>query len=283
MILKEFSKYGLPLTATFTLSYLIYSTSRFSLKYLGEYSDIGVFSVTYDFAQQSLLLLMMIINLASYPIIIKLLEDKKDKLVYQKLEENATLLFVVSIPATIGLIILTPNITYVVFGENYRYLAQKILPWIAIAGFLQGLKMYYIDLSFQLGKRTSMQIIPVTIGVIINILANLILIPEYGVLGAAYASVFTYIMLVFVSYYLGRKIFIVPFPKIELMKILFSGLVMCISLYPLLAMRGVFVLIIQVVIGLISFMFSIFIFNVSGIRKHMKKLFFKSLKREIRK
>jgi len=277
-ILKELLIYGLPLTATFTLSYIIYSSSRFFLGYFGDARDVGIYSVTYDFAQQTLLLLMMIINLAAYPIIIRTLEKEGTEAAQKKIEENVVLLLFVSLPATVGLGVLSPNISNVLFGSEYRSIAQQILPWITLVGLMQGLKIYYIDLAFQLGKRTNLQIWPVLISAIINIMANWILIPIFGIFGAVYASLISYAISIIISFIMSKKIFLLPFPIKDFLKIIVSCIIMYLMIMPLSNYQGTKILIVQIIIGVSAYTIASVLLNIWNLR--VKLVTFSKSRRE---
>jgi O-antigen/teichoic acid export membrane protein len=271
-IFFELLRYGFPLAITFALSYLIYSSSRFLLNYFGETANTGIYSVTYDFTQQTLLLLMMIVNLASYPLIIRSLENEGIESAKKKIEENTVILFLVSLPAALGLIMLSSNICNIVFGIEYRQMASKILPIISVAGLIYGFKMYYIDLSFQLGKCTNLQIIPVIIAALANILASFILIPKYGIFGAAYSALVSYIFSIVSSMFIVKRVFPLPFPKYEVIKIIISAIFMCIAIYPIIHYKGLEALFMQILVGIIVYLLFLYILNVDDIRLKISKL-----------
>ncbi|MBO9130005.1 polysaccharide biosynthesis C-terminal domain-containing protein [Bacillus sp. 165] len=270
-ILLQSLRYGLPLTATFTLTFVMYSSSRFLLSYLGDHTHTatGIYSVTYDFAQNTLILLMMIINVAAYPIILRALENDGEEAAKEKIKESVVLLLLVAVPATVGLIALASNIVAVLFGSQYRTVARDILPWIAVVGFLQGFKVYYIDLAFQLGKCTKKQIWPVLISAGINIALNWLLIPKQGIMGAVYSSIIAYVISISISFIMSRKVFKLPFPFVDGMKIMLSAIFMYLVIIPFSNQSGIFMLLLQVSIGAVGYGIAIFFFNTGNSRSKL--------------
>ena len=63
--------YGLPLTASSALSFIMDSSDRYLVNYYLGNASTGAYSVGYDLAKQTLWVLMTSISLASYPLVIR--------------------------------------------------------------------------------------------------------------------------------------------------------------------------------------------------------------------
>src|SRR5690606_28651693 len=117
---KELVQYGLPLTGIAILSFLIASSDRFILNHLSGIESAGLYSASYDLANQTLGLLMMVVNLAAFPLAMRALEDRGVEAVHAQLRENIIMLLAIALPAATGFILCTPNIAEVVLGEHFR-------------------------------------------------------------------------------------------------------------------------------------------------------------------
>ncbi|WP_338752823.1 oligosaccharide flippase family protein [Bacillus sp. FJAT-52991] len=266
-ILKTLLAYGLPLTLTLTMGFLIDSSDRLLLGWLSGPSSTGLYAVTYDFAQQTIILIMTIVNLASYPIIIHTLENGDQVEVQKQLEKSFVLLFLLAFPTVCALIILSPNISFLFFGTDYQAAAIVVIPWIALVSLIQGIKAFYLDLAFQLSKQTIKQVFPVVIGAALNILLNLWWIPLYQIKGAIMATLIAYVVSSIMSWWLGRRYFVLPIPKREIWKIVIITVVMFCALYPIHHLKGFIALIVQIGVGIIVYGLGIWVFNVLNIRK----------------
>lgn len=132
-VMKRLFGYGLPFTATFALSFIVSSSDRFLIAwFLGE-GAAGVYSASYNLTQQSLTLLMMIVNTASYPLIVRALEIYGEEAARRQLLKNAELLFGVAFPSSVGLIVLAPNVAAVSLGSAFQEEASNLMPLIAVA------------------------------------------------------------------------------------------------------------------------------------------------------
>jgi O-antigen/teichoic acid export membrane protein len=265
-LMASLVKYGAPLTVSFTMSFIIFSAGRVMLGWMDSVAATGLYAVSYDFTQQSVLLLMTIVNLAAYPLVVKKLEKQGEEAARSQLKQNAVLLLLLSVPATAGLVVLTPNIAYVLLGEAYRDTAAVVFPIVALAAFIQGIKTFYFDLSFQMSRQTNKQMIPVLAAVAANILLNLWWIPSWGIMGAAYAALVSYAIGTAMSIGLGQKLFRLPFPMLDGVKIILAAIAMSLVLLPLRSYTGVPMLAVQVICGGIAFYISAWLLRVNGVK-----------------
>ena len=79
----------------------------------------GLYAVGYDLAQQSLVMLMMVVNLAAYPLAVWSLEEKGVQAAQTQLKQNCTLLLAIAMPAAAGLVILAQYCSRHI-GEAFR-------------------------------------------------------------------------------------------------------------------------------------------------------------------
>lgn len=265
-LMKQLWRYGLPLTVTFTMGYLIHGSGRLLLGWFGAIEEAGLYAVAYDITQQSIILLMTVINLAAFPIVLKKLEQQDEAAARAQLQRNATLLLLIAVPATAGMIVLGPAIADVFLGREFRSSAQAIFPIVAVAAFLQGIKLFYFDLSFQLARKTNAQMIPVVLSVIVNVALNVWWIPLWGIIGSAYAALAAYMVGLGSSCYIGNKVFRLPLPMKDLVKIAAATCVMALMLLPVRASSGFFILLLQIGYGALVYFAAVWVIGVGGVR-----------------
>lgn len=272
-IIKEIVNYSFPFIAMLSMEAVIFSTDRFLIGWMIGAKETGLYSVSYDLAKQILMMIMIIINLAAYPLVVKALEQSGVQACRKQLEKNTTYLLLFSVPAMVALVVLSNPITSIFLGEEFRNQAAPIFALVAIAIFLQGFKMFYFDLAFQLGKNTKLQIIPVVLAAVVNIFLNIILIPKYSINGAAYSTIISYILSIMVSAILGRKAFTLGFPIKQFIKIISATSVMGILLWwSLNYLHGFFGLTIQMLIGLITYIVMVLLLKVVNVQSLLKSV-----------
>jgi len=254
--------YGLPLTATFALGFLIKSSDRFLVGFFLGAEEVGLYAISANLANYTLTTLMMVVNLAAFPLAIDALEKNGRNAADQQLELNFIMLFAIALPSAVGICLLSPNIATVFLGKNFRAAAVAVIPVITFGALLAGIKGYYFDLSFQLGRRTIGQVW-VSLGTaLLNILFNLVFIPVFGLLGAAFANVLAYAAGLCFSIILGRRVFRLPIPVRSFLKIVLATGGMALALVPLRSYRGVSALAIQVITGGLVFSLLLWKFGI---------------------
>lgn len=272
VLLKKLLIYGLPLAAAALVEEVTKVTDRFMLAGIRGKSDAGLYAVGYDLSGNSILMIMAAINVAAYPVIIKLLDSEGTEAAIKYFRKYIVLLLAVSIPAVIGLNLVGPNLVHLLIDSEYQKSVIFLLPWITMAIFLMGLQVFYFDLAFQLGQKTIASVKIAVLIAIVNIVINYHLIPEMGIQGAAIATIASFAVGCILSAYFGRKYFSLPFPLKDILKIVTSTIVMFICLNYVTNYQGWGWLFIQLIIGLISYIFMMLFFNILNSREVMTKL-----------
>ena len=273
-LFKKLFTYGLPLASAALFEELARVSDRFMLAGLQNKTQAGLYAVGYDLSGNSILMIMSAINLAAYPVIIKLLENDGKKIAMEYFHHYSILLLGIAIPAVIGLNMVGPDLVYLLIDPEYHESVIYLLPWITMAVFLMGLQAFYFDLAFQLGHYV---IAIVKIGIVIsivNISLNYWLIPSMGIKGAAIATLSSFALGSFLSVIIGRKHFKLPFPIKEFTKILIAALVMGACLWLFRDLRGWGWLTLQLTVGIASYGIMIIAFNILDIRTQIKERLF---------
>lgn len=208
-VIQQLIRYGLPLTGTFALTFVISSSDRFLLAYYLNEQAAGLYAAAYDLTAQILLVVMMVVNLAAYPLAVSSLEQHGVQAAQVQLSRNIWLLLAVAVPLAMTLVFFAPQISLVLDSQFHRS-ASTVIPWIAIAVFLAGIRSYHFDLAFQLGRYTLGQLWVTGVGAATNIMLNVMWIPRWGIQGAAWATLAAYAIALVASTVLGRKVFPVP-------------------------------------------------------------------------
>jgi len=231
-ILGKLCRYGLPLSLTVALAVVISTSDRFLIAgFLGD-DAAGLYSAAFDFTCQTLTLLMMVINLAVFPMAVRAWESGGPEAAREQMRHNASLLVAIGLPCVVGLTVLAPGIAHNFFGESFRAAAIQIIPLIALGAFLEGLKAYHFDSAFQFVHQTIYQVWIVLVVAIVNIAVNLFAIPRWGIGGAAVVSAGAYVLSIGLTIAIGRRHFALPFPMASVLRAALACLAMAALLWP---------------------------------------------------
>ena len=209
---REIARYGLPLATTLLLGYVVSTSDRFLLAALVDTRTAGLYAAAFDLGTQGLTALMMVVNLAGNPLMVRALEFHGVEMARRQARHSASLLLAVAVPTAGAIALLAPDIAGVVIGAEFASAATSVLPIVSLAALLAGLRAYYFDLAFQLGRWTVGQAWIVGAAALLNIALNLWWIPLMGFTGAAWAAVAAYALALAFSILLGRRSFPLPFP-----------------------------------------------------------------------
>lgn len=263
---RQIFSYGLPLTPTFALNFVIHGSDRILLGMIIGAEAAGFYAVGYEFAQKSLGILMTVVNLAAFPLAVRSLEFKNREAANQQIAQNLTALLAIALPGAAILIILAPNLSDLFLGNAYRESASILIPWVTLGVLFSGIEANYCDLAFQLSRHTFGRVWVMLTASIVNVGLNIWLIPRIGFLGAAYSTAIAYGIAMLLSLWLGRKYFTLPFPMVETTKIFIAVTAMVVILLPLSSYQGKVALIIQLISGSLIYIIVFWILNILGLK-----------------
>lgn len=223
--LRAYLAYGLPLSATFLLVWVVSSSDRIIIAQLLNDSATGIYAAGYDLAQSSLILLLSIINTAATPLAINALEKQGMAAARNQMADNGELIFVFALAGAAGLIALTGPIMNLFVGDEFRAGAILIFPWIVVSAAITGIKSFYFDIAFHIAKNSKWLIVTSGVAAVVNVASNYLLIPRYGIVGAAWATVAAFAVAALCSYILGRRVFPMPPTLPMLIKSLVLGII----------------------------------------------------------
>lgn len=267
-LLKEMMAYGFPLTATLAVSFVVSSSDRFMLAWLAGAESAGSYAVGCDMVTRAVGLLLVMVNLASYPLTVQALENGGVDAAREAMRKNALLLLALGLPVAIGMLTMAGQITGVVLGPDYRLTAREIIPWIIPAALFANAKAFHADLGFQLGRSTGGQFKVMAVAALLNVVLNLVLIPLYGGIGAAMATCTAYAGAFFLSWNWGKKIFPLPGLPGEWRKVLGAACLMGVCLWLTREVDGTWLnLALQAAFGTIVYTLCLLMFDVGGGRR----------------
>jgi O-antigen/teichoic acid export membrane protein len=265
-LVKELLSYGVPITASLALTVVISSTDRFMLAGLIDETATGLYAASQGLAQQSVGVLMTMVNLAAYPLILRTFENDGADAARTQLHKNAILLLGIGLPTATGFILLAPEISKTFLGSAFQLTGSELMPWIAVATLMASVRAYYLDLAFYLGKRTRLHVVVMATAAVLNVVLNFWLIPIYGAVGAAYATVAAHGVAMVLSFVLGRSAFHLPALHDDVIRLAVSTILMAIILTLLPEREGIVMLLLSIAVGSVAYFVCVLVLNPAGIR-----------------
>ena len=223
---RTYYAYGLPIAAALSLDLLLSVADRFLISlFIGE-AAVGAYAAGYGVADKTILLLCAWAAMAGQPLVLAAFEERGKEAARHEARGLVSTMLLIGLPAAMGLALVAEPLSEALIGEDLREQAARIIPWIAFAGLMNGLLMHYYTDAFQLAQKTGEQALLMLIPAGVNIVANLVLIPQFGIIGAVAATIISYAIGILVIAGRGRRYVAFPFPFVPFLKILAASLAM---------------------------------------------------------
>jgi O-antigen/teichoic acid export membrane protein len=271
----EYLSYGLPLIVTFALVWVVSSSDRVMISWLLGASEVGVYAAGYDLAQYSLGLLLSIVQVAAYPLAVRALSHEGVAAAREQMRVNGELIVVLAWTSCAGLAALAPGIARFAVGAEFRAPVAELIPLIAVGAAIAGVKAYYLDMAFHLGRDSRPLVYIGCATALLNVLANAVFLPRFGVVGAAYANIAAYALGAILSFHLSKKAFPLPSLGLPLAKAAIVGLLTAGAAYVSAQLVGqaTAALFVGLMVGVLIFLVASTLVNVAGSRTFVVQMF----------
>ncbi len=270
VVLTKILRYGIPLSLSFVLLDVIFTSDRLLLGWLAGYDIAGQYAVAYNIPHQIIMMLTSSLNLAAYPIVIRTLEQEGQSFAEEKLKQYFLIVMAVTIPSILGLVGISRDFFPLLLGKAFVDTAIQLLPWIGLAVLEHCLYLFYVSLTFQLAKCTKQAVYVVAAGAIINLLLNFSLIPRFGMVGALTGSIIAYAVCLGYGYYLGSRNFKLLMPWLDLSKVFIAALIMLgvMSFTPVLP--PILSILLKILTGVLVYAAIAWLLNIGDAQQYLK-------------
>lgn len=202
--------FGAPLLL-FDLSSLVNgSADRFLISHFSGSAQVGIYSVGYNFATYVQGIITAPLWMTIFPIYTKIWETDGPAKTTEFLNAFLNYYLALAILVIAGVTVTSRELITLLASAKYAA-AASVTP-LVIAGVMLYGTTHITAAGFYLAKRTK-TIAVLTLGcALVNILLNLFLIPSYGILGAAYATVISYFILTVLVTAFSRNLLLIKWP-----------------------------------------------------------------------
>jgi O-antigen/teichoic acid export membrane protein len=269
---RMYAGYGMPVALSLILSLALATTDRFLLAaYLNE-TSVGVYHAGYSLANRTLDVIFIWLGMAGGPAAIAALERGGHKALQATAREQAGFMLALAVPAAVGLALVARPLADVMVGERLREGAAQVTPWIAASAFFAGVTTYYFHTAFTLSRRTGLLLAAMSVPAVANVGLCLALIPRFGLQGAMWATLASYMIGAGASFVLGRRVLSLPVPWDALGKAVLAAGVMAVAVAAVPAVGGVGELAAKALVGLVVYGTCAYGLDLCGLRGHSGRL-----------
>ena len=204
-LLREMNRFGVPLVPAALALIAVNFSDRFFLVHLASLEEVGLYEIGVRIAS-AMVLLLTAFRMAWPAFAYSIEDDVEAKRTYAFV---LTYLVVVASWLALALGLLAPWLVRLLTTPDY-YEGQRVVAPLAFGGMAYAA---YIVMAIGVGraKRTQFNWAITGVAALVNVALNVILIPPYGMLGAAAATVAAYaVMFVAMTWY-AQRVFPVPY------------------------------------------------------------------------
>ena len=221
---KEMLAFGLPfIPGTFAM-WILSSADRYFLEHFSQRSQLGLYALGFQFASIISFVFLQPFNRTWPAIFYPKAKEPDAKETFSRFPTYFLLL-----GSFIGLgIILGAEHVIKIMGPREYWSSYKVVPILVVSillgtGGLQGL----MNVGIFLKKKTKYAPLIVACGAILNILFNAILVPKYGMIGAAFGTLIASVAMVIITLRINQRVYPVSyeFKRIAHLSVLFSIIV----------------------------------------------------------
>lgn len=222
---RSFLIFGLPFVPAGLASISMEMIDRYLLAYLKDAATVGIYSAGYKLGI-FMLLLTTAFHYAWQPFFLRLGKNEESRSVFSKvftIYVFAALLVWICISNFVHELIRVRIAGYSLIGPAF-YDAEPVVPLILVAYVFHGAYLNFLP-GIYFEKKTHMIPLITGVGAVVNVGLNFLLIPPYGMMGAAAATVAGYVTMTVGAFVISRRLFAVPYEWSRVVRIVISLLI----------------------------------------------------------
>jgi len=216
-------KVGLPLIPSSMSVFVFNSIDRYFLNYYTNLSEVGLYNLAYNFGNLVTVLFATPLALIWPAMFLSVKKHKNMKEFYVR-----ALTYTSIIAFFIFLVIsLLSKEAIKIFANEEYWAAYGVTPIIVLTYSIWALRKSVL-VGVILKKRTQIQALIFLIGAVINIGLNFLLIPRFGIRGAACSTITTYTIIIIILIIYSKRLMEVNFEWVRISKIiLVTSIIFC--------------------------------------------------------
>jgi O-antigen/teichoic acid export membrane protein len=207
-------KLGLPLIPANISVYVFTAIDRYFINYYSTTSEVGLYNLAYKFGNLITVLFATPMALIWPTIFLSYKKDKNIKEFYTKaLTYSCYIAFFLFLIFSL----LSKELIHIMSDKEY-WASYSVIPIIVFTYALWSLRKS-INVAILLKRKTSAEAIIFFVGAVLNIGLNFLLVPRYGMMGAAVATIITYFVLMVILFIYNKKLMDIKYEWSRIVKI----------------------------------------------------------------
>jgi O-antigen/teichoic acid export membrane protein len=214
--MSEMLRFGLPMIPSQLGAFIVHLSDRFFIKEYVSIADAGLYSLGYRFGTLPGTFISDPFNQIFQPRRLEVYKQEGSEYIFGQIFTYFLLLILF---AGLMVSVLTKEVLMLMAAKEF-WTAYQIVPVIVLANTIFSFH-YHLNMGIIIAKKTKyLAYINFSNGALV-LLLNFLLIPRYGIWGAAWATLFAFIYKASLTYYFSSKFYKVHFEFMRILKLLF--------------------------------------------------------------
>jgi len=266
---KKMLLYGLPLIPSSLSVYIFDSTDKYFLNYFTTLNEVGLYNLAYKFGTVISVLFASPIALI-WPAMFFSVKDHKNSTKFYI--RAVTYIFYIALLLFLAVSLLSKEVIMLLSNEEY-WGAYMVIPIISLTYALWSLNKVS-NVAITLKRKTQVLAIIFGSGAVINVGLNILLIPRYGMFGAAYATISTFLIMIGTLLYYCQKLMRARYEWVRILKILLvSAIIFIIGWFVVIDNLTISIIFKIIIISLYPFLLLLFKFYTKAELQRAREFF----------
>jgi len=206
------------------------------------------------------------ISTATFPYVVQVLEQQGKDAARRQMGRNGIALLALTLPACIGLALTADYIAAVLVGSAFRPGVAALLPIMCHTALARGLRAHFVDHGYHLSGKPLAMLWTYVPAMILNIGLNLVLVPRYGMFGAAWAAFICQWLTVVAGWFVVRRLFPIWLPFGQTIRCVLAVVPMAVALVLVRCPLNWLGLLSVILLGAVLYVVSALVLDVGEVR-----------------
>lgn len=254
-LFREALSFGTPLIAFEVSSIGLAFSDRYLITYYCGAEQLGIYTAGYTLCFYIADTLKQPLGASVVPIYLRLYTEQGVGATIAFMREIIGYVFLVICPVFAGVCAVKDDLLVLLASQKYSS-AAIIIPWVLGSTLLYACQPV-LAAGFTIKKQTRISATIIVVGALLNVLLNIILLPRYGIIAAAWSTAVAYLGVLFVMTVVSMRTFPIELPYRRVLFYVLSSLVM----YFVVSLSGMESLLLKVAYGMFAYSTIILVFD----------------------
>lgn len=203
MTVRRFGRYGIPMTIWFFASSLLDMADRYVIQISEGSTSVAIYTVNYGLITQSVRLITGPFWAASIPILLFLWAQHDSDRIRKTLEHFSDIYVILGCMLLGGVALIGEPLVKMLVGPEFREGYVILLPVLA-GQLIWGLSILG-NKGVELAEKPHLMVLSVLCAAVVNLVLNLLFIPQFGYIAAAYTTLVGYLVYLVLIWFQSRR------------------------------------------------------------------------------